>query len=161
MSCGRCQTTWVVSHVTSRHQSKAYLYLRPRHCPEQPKCQAIAYGQLLEQVIEQICQQLPLAVAQLSPSSLGTEYQHLQQAIVEKQSLLEQLPTWEQRGVLDSHTHQLRRYQLKQGLSPATTTVGPNAPGRIATHHSCRFPTAILARPVGNGTPFLLSGVYS
>lgn len=117
VSCGRCQTPWVVSHVTSRHQSKAYLYLRPRHCPEQPKCQAIAYGQLLEQVIKQICQQLPLAVAQLSPSSLGTEYQHLQQAIVEKQSLLEQLPTWEQRGVLDSHTHQLRRYQLKQDLA--------------------------------------------
>lgn len=117
VSCSRCQTPWVVAHVTSRHQSKAYLYLRPRHCPEQPKCQAIAYGKFLEQVIEQICQQLPLAVAQLSPSSLGNQYQHLQQAIIEKQGLLEQLPTWEQQGILDRHTHQLRRYQLKQDLA--------------------------------------------
>ncbi|QUS61910.1 recombinase family protein [Synechocystis sp. PCC 7339] len=117
VSCGRCQTPWVVAHVTSRHQSKAYLYLRPRHCPDQPKCQAIAYGQFLEQVIEQICRELPLAVGKLSPSSLGEHCQNLQQAIEEKQSLLEQLPTWEQRGILDHHTHQLRRYQLKQDLA--------------------------------------------
>ncbi|MBE9194891.1 recombinase family protein [Synechocystis sp. LEGE 06083] len=117
VNCDRCQNPWVVAHVTSRHQSKVYLYLRPRHCPEKPKCQAIAYGQFLEQVIEQICRELPLAVGKLSPSSLGEHYQNLQQAIVEKQSLLEQLPTWEQRGILDSHTHQLRRYQLKQDLA--------------------------------------------
>ncbi|MBE9241611.1 recombinase family protein [Synechocystis salina] len=117
VNCDRCQTPWVVAHVTSRHQNKAYLYLRPRHCPEKPKCQAIAYGQFLEQVIEQICRQLPLAVDKLSPSSLGAHYQNLQQAIGEKQSLLEQLPTWEERGILDSHTHQLRRYQLKQDLA--------------------------------------------
>jgi DNA invertase Pin-like site-specific DNA recombinase len=131
VSCGRCQTPWVVAHVTSRHQTKAYLYLRPRHCPEKPKCQAIAYGEFLEQVIEQICRELPLAVAQLSPSSLGEHYQHLQQAIAEKQSLLEQLPTWEQQGILDSHTHQLRRYQLKNDIAQLQQQLGQLPPDEL------------------------------
>jgi hypothetical protein len=131
VSCHRCQTPWVVAHVTSRHQTKAYLYLRPRHCPEKPKCQAIAYGEFLEQVIEQICRELPLAVAQLSPSSLGEHYQHLQQAIAEKQSLLEQLPTWERQGILDSHTHQLRRYQLKNDIAQLQQQLGQLPPDEL------------------------------
>ncbi|AIE74990.1 MULTISPECIES: recombinase family protein [unclassified Synechocystis] len=117
ISCIRCQTPWLVAHVTSRRQTNAYLYLRPRHCPASPKCKAITYGQCLEQVIEQICQQLPLAVAKLSPSFLGEKYQHLQKAIAEKQTLLGQLPLWQEQGVLDNHTHQLRRYQLKQDIA--------------------------------------------
>ncbi|MEB3228155.1 MAG: recombinase family protein [Synechocystis sp.] len=111
--CQRCQTPWQVAHVTSRHHSNAYLYLRPKTCTASPKCKAIAYGGFLEQTIEQICQELPVAVANLPVASLGKQLTALKTAIAQKQGILQQLMQLESQGILDPQTHQLRRYGIK------------------------------------------------
>lgn len=117
VTCSRCQSPWVVAHVTSRHQSQAYLYLRPKSCPETPKCKAIAYGEVLDQVIDQICQELPAAVPNLSPSPLINYLKELKTAIASKEDLLTQLPALEEQGILDSSTRQLRCYNLKNEIA--------------------------------------------
>ncbi len=117
VTCNRCQSAWVVANVTARNQSKAYLYLRPKSCPETPKCKAIPYGELLDQVIEQICRELPAAVAKLSPSSLVNRMEELQTAIATKEDLLTQLPTLETKGILDGQTRQIRCYSLKNDIA--------------------------------------------
>ena len=115
--CQRCQTLWQVGNVASRHQAKDYLYLRPQACPETPKCKAIAYQEFLDQVIEQICRELPVAVKNLPVASLGNKLTELKTAIAEKQGILQQLPLLESQGILDSQTHQLRRYGVKAEIA--------------------------------------------
>jgi len=115
--CQRCQSLWQVGQVSSRHQGKDYLYLRPKACTAMPKCKAIAYGEFLEHTIEQICQELPLAVAHLPVDQLGKQLTALKMAIAEKQGILQQLPILESQGILDAQTHQLRRYGLKTEIA--------------------------------------------
>jgi DNA invertase Pin-like site-specific DNA recombinase len=115
--CQRCQTLWQVGNVASRHQAKDYLYLRPQACAETPKCKAIAYGEFLDQTIEQICRELPVAVANLPVAQLEKQLTALKTAIAEKQAIVQQLPILESQGILDSQTHQLRRYGVKAEIA--------------------------------------------
>ena len=112
VSCGRCQSATTIVHTTIRGKTKDYLYLRPTACTGQPKCKAIAYEPLLQQIIDRICQDLPQAVAGLDPTGLNQAKAGLQGAIAAKEQVLTQLPALEEQGILDGETVALRRYRL-------------------------------------------------
>ena len=66
VSCHYCQFSMTISRVTQRHKKQEYLYLRCHKCPKVPKCKAINYQQILEKTINKICQELPVAVKELT-----------------------------------------------------------------------------------------------
>ncbi len=118
--CQACGSALRVSQTTRRGQAKTYLYLRPVACAQTPRCNAIAYDTLLGKVINQICHDLPEAVARWgldqspddadpSSSPLAT----LRQQIHHKESTLAQLPALVAAGILDEETADLRRYKLQ------------------------------------------------
>jgi DNA invertase Pin-like site-specific DNA recombinase len=115
--CQECQSHMTVTSVTRRHTDKEYLYLRPISCPKRPKCRAIAYDQILEYTIQNICQELPRAVSGMNVPSLDSVKQSLNNQIVQKQDNLAQLSTLTTTGVLDSETAQLRAYKLQTEIS--------------------------------------------
>jgi DNA invertase Pin-like site-specific DNA recombinase len=112
--CESCQSPMTVSRVASRtHQE--YLYLRPTACPNQPKCRAIAYDQVLDQTIQQICQDLPLAVNQVPV--LDGMRQGITAEIAAKQGVIAQIPALVGSGVLDEATAELRIYKVRTELA--------------------------------------------
>ena len=115
--CERCQSLWTVATVTRPRQSKTYCYLRPKACAEAPKCSAVNYDQVLHQTIDQICSALPQAVTPQGKSPFRQQADQLQTTITEKYRILEKLPSLEAEGILDSQTHQLRRFQIKTEIA--------------------------------------------
>ncbi len=115
--CGECQSHMTITRVTIRNQDKEYLYLRPISCPKRPKCRAIPYQEVLEQTIETVCKDLPLAVAGMDSPQLDTVKDNLNQAILRQQEILKQLPDLVEAGVLDAETSQLRAYKLRVEIS--------------------------------------------
>jgi DNA invertase Pin-like site-specific DNA recombinase len=113
VACGTCQSAMTVSRVASRKAE--YLYLRPTACPNQPKCQAIAYGEVLEKTIQQICQDLPMAVGYM-PSFDGMKSGIMAQ-IVAKQGILDHIPALITSGVLDHETAELRVYKVRTEMA--------------------------------------------
>lgn len=114
--CGQCQSTMTVTRVTTYRGDREYLYLRPSNCPQQPKCQAIAYAEVLQKTIDHICQDLPAAVAKLQTPDSGIK-QKITGAIAHKQQILDQLPQLCDRDILDEETSQLRGYKLRTEIS--------------------------------------------
>jgi DNA invertase Pin-like site-specific DNA recombinase len=118
VQCHSCGSTMTISTTTIRGKAQRYLYLRPTACPQQPRCRAIPYDEVLQAVIADICRTLPQAVAQWqtqrsaadspSPSPLTALQAQLQQ----RAAVLEQLPMLIDTGVLDAETAALRRYTL-------------------------------------------------
>jgi len=106
--CGHCQHPFGRTQVSGYRQAPQYSYLRPLKCPQVPKCRSIPYHRALEAVIQEICQCLPPAIAQVVPPP-----SHLGEAIVQVEQHLAQLHTLEASGVLDAETAQLRRYKLE------------------------------------------------
>jgi DNA invertase Pin-like site-specific DNA recombinase/predicted metal-binding protein len=120
--CGQCQSTMTVTRVTTYRGDREYLYLRPSNCPQQPKCSAIAYAEVLEKTIERICQDLPAAVANLQTQGKdtagpGSIKQNMTEAIAHKQQILDRLPQLCQQDILDPETSQLRAYKLRSEIS--------------------------------------------
>ncbi|MBW4509007.1 MAG: recombinase family protein [Scytonematopsis contorta HA4267-MV1] len=115
--CGECQSHMTVTHVTLRKQDKEYLYLRPNTCTRSHKCRSILYKEVLEHTITIICRDLPLAVAGINFPQLDVAKNNLTEAIVLKESLLQQLPKLEETGVLDKDTAKLRAYKLRTEIS--------------------------------------------
>jgi DNA invertase Pin-like site-specific DNA recombinase len=111
--CQNCQSSLTVTRVTKRNQNQEYLYLRCNHCPLSPKCSAISYQEILEATITKICQDLPLAVAQINLESLEMIKNNWLREIATKQEILTQLPILTQQGILDQETAQLRNYKLQ------------------------------------------------
>jgi DNA invertase Pin-like site-specific DNA recombinase/uncharacterized protein YfkK (UPF0435 family) len=121
--CQKCQLTMNITSVTQHQKKNKYLYLRCQHCPEKPKCKAISYAQVLEQTINKICFELPLAVAQINiPTNLDFEG-NLQQEIVKKQNVLNQLPLLLEQDVLDQETYALRNYKIRTEISQLETKI--------------------------------------
>lgn len=114
--CSECQSSLTVTRVTAPRRVQEYLYLRPRHCPLQPKCAAIPYDEVLQATIPQICEDLPRAIAQVHLPDTERIQQDLRQAIAAKQAILEQIPTLLQDGVLDQPSADLRTYTLRTEL---------------------------------------------
>jgi DNA invertase Pin-like site-specific DNA recombinase len=111
--CSICHSPMTVSRVTAARKTRDYLYLRPQTCPNQPKCRAIAYDQILEQVIQRICEDLPQAVAALHSPDVEQIKQGIRAQITAKQSILDQLPGLVSTGILDQATADLRTYTLR------------------------------------------------
>lgn len=115
--CGECQSLMNIAKVTTPRKNKEYLYLRPINCSKSPKCRAISYQEILERTIQQICQNLPLAVAQIPLPDMGEIKQNLGNAIAKKQQILNQLPNLIQQGILDQETSQIRAYKLRTEIA--------------------------------------------
>ena len=115
--CGACQSPMVVAQVSASRRSQEYLYLRPTACPQQPKCRAIAYQQVLDQTICRICCDLPDAVAMVNMAGVGNAKVTIEAGIAAKQQALSQLPALVACEVLDSQTAQLRAYTLRIEIS--------------------------------------------
>ncbi|NES99829.1 MAG: recombinase family protein [Sphaerospermopsis sp. SIO1G1] len=115
--CSQCQCRMTVTRVTQRYQNYEYLYLRNPQCPQNPKCRAIAYQEILEQTIAIICRDLPLAVSGINFPQLDAIKNGLNEKIVNQQKILEQLPKLIETGILDPETAKLRSYKLQTEIS--------------------------------------------
>ncbi len=129
--CQQCQLTMNIARVT-QHQKKAeYLYLRCHQCPQKPKCKAIAYAQVLNQTINKICVELPLAVEQLNLPDNTVIEDILRQQIDQKQSVIVQLPNLLQQEVLDPETVELRNYKLRAEIAQLESKMAQLPPGNL------------------------------
>ncbi len=115
--CQQCQSAMTVSRVTAHRQHYEYLYLRPLHCPQQPRCKALPYDAVLEKTVERICQDLPNAIAGLPLPPLDRIKAGLFAAVEAKQGALEQLDGLVAQQILDEQTSSLRAYTLKTEIS--------------------------------------------
>lgn len=115
--CQQCQSRLKICHVTRRDQPQEYLYLRPLGCPQKPQCKAIPYQQILDKTIERICQELPLAVANMNAPDLNMIKAQLNQQITQKEQIIQQLPQLVTQGILDTETSQWRNYKLKTEIT--------------------------------------------
>ncbi|BFM39347.1 recombinase family protein [Synechocystis sp. LKSZ1] len=111
--CQQCTSRYVVSSVTRRGSDQRYLYLRPQACPNQQKCPGLTYSQVLNDLIQYICDQLPRAVATVERPRVAALRQQLQSEWEKRQRICEQLPALTQQGILDRDTEQRRHYQLQ------------------------------------------------
>jgi DNA invertase Pin-like site-specific DNA recombinase len=115
--CAACQSPMTVVRVTAPRRPKAYLYLHPTQCPLTPGCPSLPYADVLEQTIQGICQDLPVAVSGVNLPNLDSVTQRLQDQIQQKQAVLTQLPSLLQANILDQETLDLRTYTLKAEMA--------------------------------------------
>ena len=115
--CQQCQFSMTISHVTQRNKKQEYLYLRCLDCPRQPKCPALDYEAVLQQVIIKICQELPQAVSQTQQPNFKQIKQNIEREITHKQDVLKQLETLTAQDILDEETANLRRYKIEVEIS--------------------------------------------
>lgn len=133
VTCGTCQSPMKVNRVTMARKDKEYLYLCPTVCPRQPKCRSLPYQTVLEQIIQQICQRLPQAVAATALPNVDQIQQGLQAEIAAKQAILEQLPGLVENGILDPETAQLRTYNLRTELAAIHAKLAQLPPVNLQT----------------------------
>ncbi len=115
--CKECESQMITTKVTTFRKNKEHLYLRPKNCPYKPKCQAFPEPKILEQTIETICQDFPLAVAALEMPNMDGIKNQTKQTISEKQNILEQLPNLIANNILEQQTGELRTYKLRTEIS--------------------------------------------
>lgn len=115
--CAACQSSMTIARVTAPRRAQEYLYLRPTDCAAQPKCRAIPYSAVLNQTIEQICQELPSAIAAVNLPVMGQVQTGLTSAIAAKAEVIKQLPGLIDNGILDSETVALRTYKLQTEIA--------------------------------------------
>ena len=90
--CQQCQLPLTISRVTQRNKKREYLYLRCHGCPQETKCKAINYQEILELAISKICQELPIAVAKVNLQNITIFKEQIKAKIKQKQEIIEQLP---------------------------------------------------------------------
>ncbi|MCW6037084.1 recombinase family protein [Spirulina subsalsa FACHB-351] len=115
--CSHCQSPTTITRVTSRGKSSEYLYLRPLHCPQHPKCKAFPYQEILKFTIQRICQDLPAAIAAAQSTAPPSPKAAIQGDIARKEEILAQLTQLEATGILDRDTANWRRYQLRNEIA--------------------------------------------
>ncbi len=131
VTCQQCQLTLNITRVTQHQKKTEYLYLRCQKCPQNPKCKAIAYSAILHQTIDNICVELPLAVAKLEPPHSSPTENPLKQAIEQKQNILNQLPKLLEQGILDRDTATLRNYKLRTEIAQLETKIAQLPPANL------------------------------
>ncbi|GAB4526278.1 MAG: recombinase family protein [Pleurocapsa sp.] len=129
--CQECQYSMTITRVTRPRKKTEYLYLRCHKCPKRPKCKAIAYSEILKQIIKQICIELPLAVAQLNAPNPEKIASLLTQQLQEKRNLLEQIAQLTEKGILDSLTADLRNYQLRLEIAQLEQQIAQLPPANL------------------------------
>jgi len=117
VKCGECQSAMTIAHVTTHNRQQEYLYLRPRTCPLQPKCAGLAYDEVLQATIQQICEDLPRVVSEVELSDMTQIKQAIMGAITQKRSLLERIPALMESQVFDQDTAALRTYNLQTEIA--------------------------------------------
>lgn len=115
--CERCQSPLVVTRTTTPRKEREYLYLRSSHCPQQPKCRSLCYGEVLEQTIQLICQELPRAVAEVNSPDMNRHKREIEAGIARRQGVLQQLPVLVEQATLDQATADLRVYTLRTEIA--------------------------------------------
>ncbi len=115
--CAACQSSMTITRVTAPRRPQDYLYLRPTECTVKPKCRAIPYAAVLNQTIEQICQELPSAIAAVNLPMMSQIQTGLTSAIAAKIKAIEQLPDLIANGILDPETAALRTYKLQTEIA--------------------------------------------
>ncbi len=131
--CQQCNLTMNITRVTQHKKKTEYLYLRCHKCPRSPKCSAIAYTKVLNQAIEKICIELPLAVAQLTLPNNSAIENNLRQEIKQRETIIKQLPVLIKQGVLDQETAALRNYKLRAEIAQLETKIAQLPPGNLQT----------------------------
>ncbi len=115
--CNLCQSPQTVARIAGAKKDQEYLYLRPNHCPQKPKCKSIPYEAVLQSTIARICEDLPQAVAGLTMPDMTGMKQGVGGEIAAKQRTLDQLPTLVTTGILDQETADLRAYKLRTEIA--------------------------------------------
>ena len=115
--CDRCRSSMTVIRVSRRDRKYEYLYLKAAQCPQQPRCKAIDYNEVLDRTIEGICRDLTQAVAGLPMPAMEGVKRSIREAIAAKEEILGQLSHLTDSGVLDTQTANLRAYTLKTEVS--------------------------------------------
>ena len=129
--CHECQLNLNIVRVSQYHKKTEYLYLRCPSCPKKPKCKAISYTQVLEQTIDQICLDLPLAVSQIDVVNKPSPKDHLRTKLAEKQAILQKLSPLLEQGILDRETFTIRNYKIQTEISQIETKIGQLPPGNL------------------------------
>ena len=129
--CQQCQLKMNVVRVTQHKKKSEYLYLRCQRCPQQPKCKAIAYKEVLQQTIEKICVELPAAVAQLDLPDNSVARSILEREITQKQQNIAHIEELLQQEILDPETFALRNYKLRSEISQIETKIARLPPGNL------------------------------
>jgi DNA invertase Pin-like site-specific DNA recombinase len=117
VTCSLCSSPMTVASVTKPRKTNEYLYLRPTLCTLSPKCRSLAYETVLQQTIQTICRDLPLAVSGMNFSQLDKVKNNWLAEIAAKQEILTQLPILIDNGILDEETAALRTYNLRTEIS--------------------------------------------
>ena len=131
VACQKCQLNLNIVRVTQHHKKTEYLYLRSSNCPNKPKCKAISYTKVLEQTIDKICLELPIAVAQLDTANTSSIEDSLKSKLADKQNILKQLPFCLERGILDKETFALRSYKIKTEISQIENKIEQLPPSNL------------------------------
>ena len=117
ISCQQCQLPMTISRVTQRKKKQEYLYLRCHDCPQETKCKAINYQEILELAITKICQELPIAVEKVNLQNITIFKDQINATIKQKKEIILQLPILQEQNILDSETANLRSYKLQTEIS--------------------------------------------
>lgn len=131
VNCQQCDFPLTVSGVTQFSKKKKYLYLRCHKCPQQPKCKAINYQTVLQQIIIQICDELPKAVLELAQPDLNQIKSRFEQEIQTKKETLNKLENLVAQDILDQETSSLRSYKLKTEIAALETRINQLPPANL------------------------------
>lgn len=129
--CQKCQSSMSVSCTKIKNKRQQYLYLRPNNCPLNPTCKLLDYQEILQQIIEKICQDLPRTVASLNIPDPEIIRNNIQEAINNKQEIINQLPDLIKTEILDSETAALRRYKLQTEIAQLRAKIEQLPPGNL------------------------------
>ncbi|MEN9202587.1 MAG: hypothetical protein Q6K80_09895 [Thermostichus sp. DG_1_6_bins_120] len=111
VQCRVCGGSLRIVQTTPRqgkHNSPSYLYLRCQTCHY-----SLRYAEVLEAVIQQVCEQLPQRAQQLDTDALTRSRQEIQSQLQANTDLLQHLEQLQQSGLMDEQCLAQRRYQLR------------------------------------------------
>ena len=134
--CQACSSPMTIASVKSRKKSKpTYLYLKPTNCksciPGIKTCGAIAYDQVLQRIINRICDQLPSAIAPLPTEKLQQLRQQIDQQVLQKETTLQAIPDLEVQQIFDAETATLRSYKLRAEISVLQSNLSKLPPSNL------------------------------
>ena len=131
LTCNSCQLPMTISRVTQRNKKQEYLYLRCPQCPKVPKCKAINYQQILNTTINKICQELPIAVQELSQKQKNNLQDNVFTALEENKKILTQIKDLQNQGILDRETADLRSYKLQLEIAQLEAKIAQLPPKNL------------------------------
>ncbi|MFQ3613810.1 MAG: recombinase family protein, partial [Cyanobacteriota bacterium] len=111
VKCCSCGSLLRIVQTTPRQGKKnspSYLYLRCQTCRY-----SLNYSEVLQDVIQQVCEQLPQRTRQLDKDPFALARQRIQSQLQANTDILGQLEALQCSGLMDEHSLAQRRYQLR------------------------------------------------